>query len=164
MSASNRPTPRCARDVMDAAPKTVLPTLSVKELAAILLAERLDGVCVAEEGRLLGVVTSMDLIFQEQPVHLPSFFVFLDAVIPLESPSRVEHELAKLAGAQVKDIMVKHVVTVNPDHPLEAIAKQMVQRHISVIPVVDQGKLVGVITKPAMLRAAFQWPVTPDEH
>lgn len=144
-----------AVDLMDASPRTVTADLSVKALGQLLLDERLDGVCVVEGERLVGVVTSMDLIFQEQPVHLPSFFVFLDALIPLENPLKARHEMEKLAGACVGDIMSSEVISVGPQASLEEVASQMVRHHLSVVPVVEGGRLLGVVTKPAMLRAAF---------
>jgi len=136
--------------------RSVSPTLSVQELARLLLEERLDGVCVvAEDGALAGVVTSMDLIYQEKALHLPTFFVLLDGVLPLDSPWRAERELDKISGAQVADIMTTDPVFVRPETPLEEVATLMVERHISIVPVVADERLVGVVTKPAMLRAAF---------
>jgi CBS domain-containing protein len=144
-----------ARDIMDPKPCTVAPDLSVRELAARLLTERSDGACVVEDGRLAGVVTAMDLIFQEQPVHLPSFLMFFDAVIPLERPSHAQHEMEKILGLKVRDIMSTDVITVAPDAKLEEVAARMVRRHTGYIPVVEGHELRGVITKPAVLRAAF---------
>jgi CBS domain-containing protein len=146
-----------ASDVMDREVLTVPPEAQVRELAARLVAAGGDGACVVEpEGqRLIGVVTAMDLIFQEQPVHLPSFFVFFDAVIPLERPSQVQHELDKLMGAQVKDIMSTDLIVVAPQAPLDEVAATMVRKHTGYVPVVDAGKVLGVVTKRAVLKAAF---------
>lgn len=150
-----------AKDIMDRTPRTVDPNLAVKELADLLLNERLDGVCVCEGGRLMGVVTAMDLIFQEKPVHLPSFFLFLDAMIPLESRRHAEQEFRKITGARVADIMTTEPRTVDPDTPLDEIARLMVDEHFTLVPVVEGDRLVGVIDKPAMLRVAFV-PTEPE--
>jgi CBS domain-containing protein len=146
-----------ASDVMDREVLTVPPEAQVRELAARLVAAGGDGACVVEpeSQRLIGVVTAMDLIFQEQPVHLPSFFVFFDAVIPLERPSQVQHELDKLMGAQVKDIMSTDLIVVPPQAPLDEVAATMVRKHTGYVPVVDAGKVLGVVTKRAVLKAAF---------
>jgi CBS domain-containing protein len=138
-------------------PRTVPPDMPVEQLAEMLLVERLDGVCVVEDQRLLGVVTSMDLIYQEKRLHLPTFFVLFDSVLPLESPKKALRELVKISGSTVADVMSTDAVTVNPDTPLDKVASVMVEQHISIVPVVDDGdRLIGVVTKPAMLRAAFQ--------
>ncbi|MBK8482685.1 MAG: CBS domain-containing protein [Proteobacteria bacterium] len=144
-----------AGEVMQEA-RSVSPTLSVQDLARLLLEEQLDGVCVvAEDGALVGVVTSMDLIFQEKQLHLPTFFMLLDGVLPLDAPWRAERELDKISGAEVADIMTADPVAVAKDTPLDQVATLMVERHISILPVVADDRLIGVVTKPAMLRAAF---------
>jgi CBS domain-containing protein len=145
-----------AREVMEQAPVTVPPDLSVRDLAALLLREHLDGVCVVENGDLLGVATTMDLVFQSQPPHLPSFFHFLEALIPLENTAKVEHDLKKIAGATVRDVMTTKVVTAGPETSIHELAETMVGRHVSLLPIVDTaGKLLGVVTKAAILRKAY---------
>jgi CBS domain-containing protein len=141
-----------ARSLMQPA-RTVSPELTVEEMARILLDEQLDGVCVVDDQSLLGVVTSMDLIFQEKRLHLPTFLVLFEAVVPLGKPKALK-ELSKITGSKVADVMTKDPVTVGPGAPLDRVATLMVEQHISIVPVVDAGRLLGVITKPAMLRAA----------
>lgn len=148
-----------AREVMDALPLTVTPDLPVKELAALFVSRRQDGACVVRQGELVGVVTAMDLVFQSQPPHMPSFFHFLEALIPLENPARVEQDLRKLAGATVGEVMTPAVVSVGPDEPLASVAERMVSRHLSMVPVVEGGRLLGAVTKAAVLRHAYGLPV-----
>jgi CBS-domain-containing membrane protein len=140
-------------------PRSVAADLSVEDLARVLLRDSLDGVCVVDDaGRLRGVVTTMDLVFQEQPVHLPSFIVFLDALIPLGG-ERAEQEVRKIAGASVAEIMTTEVVTVRPETPIGELAERMVRDHLSLLPVLDDaGDLVGVVDKRAILEAAFKTP------
>lgn len=146
---------KTAAQVMEA-PRTVSPDLAVKELAKLLVQERRNGVCVVdEEGDLIGVVTSMDLIYQEKRPHLPTFFVLFDSVLPLDDPRKTEEELHKIAGAEVGDVMTDSPVTVEPDTPIDQIASLMVDRHITVLPVTENGKLVGMVTKPGILRVVF---------
>jgi CBS domain-containing protein len=142
-------------DIMDPSPVAVSPEMTVRDLATRLIETRSDGACVIEGDRLVGVVTAMDLIFQEQPVHLPSFLMFFDAVIPLERPSHAQHEMEKILGLKVRDIMSTDLITVGPHALLEEVAQRMVKKHTGYIPVVEDGRLRGVVTKPAMLRAAF---------
>jgi CBS domain-containing protein len=146
---------KMARDVM-VPPIVVSAETRVKELAHVLLNEHLDGVCVVDEAEeLLGVVTSMDLIYQEKRLHLPTFFVLFDSVVPLEDPRKTEHELQKIAGRTVREVMTSPAVTVTESTPLDKVASLMVEQHISVVPVVSERRVVGVVTKPGMLEAAF---------
>ncbi len=143
-----------ARDLLNTAPLVVAPELLVPDLARLLLDHRADGACVVDQGRLVGVVTSMDLIYQEKRVHLPSFVTIMELVVPL-GVRRAEHELEKISGRTVRDIMSAQPRTVTRDAPIAVVASLMVDRHITIVPVVDGDRLVGVITKPAVLAAAF---------
>jgi CBS domain-containing protein len=143
-----------AREVMIEA-LTVPPERSVRDLAQLLLKRGLDGACVVEDGQLVGVVTTMDLVFQEKQVHLPTILNFLDFAIPLEPPSRLRAELDKIAGTTVAQIMTRELVTVEPDRPVSEVARVMVDEHLTIVPVVDDGKLLGMVTKQALLRAVL---------
>lgn len=143
------------RDIMEAAPLTVSPETSVKDLAAALVERRLEGACVVHDGVLVGVVTSMDLVFQEKVLHIPSFFTFLDVMIPLQSREQVHEEMRKMAGVTVDQIMSKNPTVVAPDDEVSAAATKMVEEHFTILPVVDDGVLVGVVTKRGLVRAAY---------
>ena len=142
---------RHARELMRPA-LTVAPATTIADLARLLLAEGSDGACVVEDGALVGIVTAMDCIFRGKRVHVPPVFVLLDIVIPLERPERTREELRKLGAATVGGLMTRKVVTVTPDSPVDVLATKMVEQHLTVLPVVDQGALVGMVTKPDLLR------------
>ncbi|NOY28304.1 MAG: CBS domain-containing protein [Oligoflexia bacterium] len=143
-----------ASQFMNSAPTTVGPDLPVSALAQQLLAAGVEGACVVRDGKLFGVVTTMDLVYKEKNLHLPTVFTFMDMVIPL-GWQRAKDELSKIEGLTVKQIMTADPVTVGPDAALASIATLMVEGHISMLPVVDHGRLVGVIDKRAVLKAAF---------
>jgi CBS domain-containing protein len=142
------------RDIMVEA-LTVAPECSVSDLARLLLERGCDGACVVESDRLVGVVTTMDLVFQEKQVHLPSILSFMDFAIPLEPPSRLRAELDKIAGTTVGEIMTREPVVVEPERLVSEVARSMVDEHLTIVPVIEGDTLVGMITKPALLRAVF---------
>lgn len=143
-----------AHEIMDRSPLTVAQDLEVGELAQWLLETRADGAIVVDGRTVLGVVTAMDLVFQEKRVQLPTLVAFMDAVLPLGT-RRTEAELAKITGATVGEIMTTPAVTVPFDTPLGRIATQMVEQHHTLVPVTQGGVLVGVIDKRAVLSAVF---------
>jgi len=143
-----------AREIMVEA-ITVVPDRSVRDLVEMLLSERSDGACVIADGRLVGVVTTMDLVFQEKQVHIPSILSFMDFAIPLEPPERLREELDKIAGTRVEEIMSREPIVVGPDQPMSEIATLMVEKHLTIVPVVEHGRLLGMVTKHALLHAAF---------
>jgi CBS domain-containing protein len=134
---------------------TVAPDLLVRDLVELLLREHADGACVIEDGQLVGVVTTMDLVFQEKQVHLPSFLAVMDFMIPLEPPERLRHELDKITATRVRDMMSARPLSVRPEAPIADVATLMVDKHVTIVPVVEDGRVVGMITKPALLRAVF---------
>lgn len=142
-------------DVMQENPPVVSPEMGIRELAELLLESGRDGYCVVEDGVLVGIVTSMDLIFQEKKLRLPTFFTFLDSVVPV-GVRRTHDELRKISGATVADVMSREPVTVRFDAGLDQVASLMVERHLSLLPVVREGTLVGEITKPSVLRAVLE--------
>ncbi|MEW5848118.1 MAG: CBS domain-containing protein [Myxococcota bacterium] len=144
-----------ARDVMDRNPATVGPESTVEQLGRLLLERNLDGACVVEDGRLVGVATAMDIMFKERKLHLPTFLVFMDAAIPL-GESHVREQLRKTLGGRVADVMTQPAITVTPGASLQEVATLMVDKHLTVLPVVEDGKLLGAVTKQAMLRATLE--------
>jgi CBS domain-containing protein len=143
-----------AKDLMTANVIAVTKDTSVRELARILWRNRISGAPVADgAGKVVGVVTESDLIFQNKKVHLPAALPILDAFFFLEDPDKMEHELKKIAGTTVADICTLNPVTVRQDAPLEEVATLMAEKKIHTLPVLDEnGQLVGVIGKSDIVR------------
>lgn len=143
-----------AKDLMSAEVIAVTVDTEIRELAKILAANRISGVPVLDgSGRVIGVVTESDLIFQNKKVHIPTAFAILDSFIFLEDPEKMEQELRKMAGTKVADICTANPVTVREDTAVEEIATLMAEKKIHTLPVLDQnGQLVGVIGKADLIR------------
>lgn len=141
------------KDIMTKEVITVSPDTPVKEIAELMIEKGIGGVPVVEEERIVGIVTEEDLIMKNVKLHFPTYIQLLDAVIYLESLKKYEEELRRAVGATAKDVMTKEVVTVSPEEELEEAATLMVEKGISRLPVVDNGKLVGIITKRDILRS-----------
>lgn len=132
---------------------TVGPEMPVEKLAALLWEKRISGAPVVDEaGRLVGVVTESDLIDQAKKLHIPTAITILEAVIFLERAQKVEQEVNKMAGSRVRDICTSNPVTVTLDTPLDEIATIMAEKHLHTLPVMDNGRLAGVIGKSDIIR------------
>lgn len=143
-----------ARDLMQRNVKTVSPDATVREVAEILAQEDYTGLPVVdEEGRLVGIVTEADLLVRAKTLKLPTVFPFLGGVIFLESPRKFEEQLRKATGTKVSEIMTRDVVTVTEDTPLHELAAIMVEKKVKRLPVVDGGRLVGIVTRDDLIRA-----------
>ncbi|MGR0481019.1 MAG: CBS domain-containing protein [Candidatus Electronema sp. V4] len=143
-----------AKDLMSANVIAVTLDTEIRELAKVLAANRISGAPVLDgAGRVIGVVTESDLIFQNKKVHIPTAFAILDSFIFLEDPEKMEQELMKMAGTKVADICTVNPVTVREDTPVEEIATLMAEKKVHTLPVLDRsGQLVGVIGKADLIR------------
>jgi CBS-domain-containing membrane protein len=143
-----------AKDIMSKKVHTVRPKTTVKELAKFLLKHKISGAPVVDErGAVVGVVTEEDLIFRDASVHLPTVVTLFDAVFYLESSKKIEQELLKIVGQRVADIMTKKVILITPATPIQEMATLMHEKHCHVLPVVEAGKLKGIVGKADLVRA-----------
>lgn len=153
-----------AKDIMTKEVISVHPDTEVAQAARLLLDHRINGLPVLDKHEsLIGIICQSDLIAQQKKIPLPSFFILLDSYIPLSSQKNIEKELQKIAATTVKEAMTPKPVTVDPDTTLEDIATLMVKNNIHTLPVVDQGKVVGIIGKEDILRTLMpSLKDTPD--
>lgn len=142
------------REIMSADVKTVAPDTTVKEAAQLMVESDIGALPVlGDEGHLVGMVTEGDLIMQDVRVHFPTYFQLLDGFVYLGSITKFEHQLKKAVAARVSDVMTSDLVTVSGGADIEDVATIMVDRDISRVPVVEEDRLVGIITKHDIVRA-----------
>lgn len=142
-----------AKDIMATELITVSPATPVIEAARILLKKRINGLPVLNEaGQLVGIICQSDLVAQQKRFPIPSVFNLLDGLIPITSTKALEKEMQKIAASRVSEAMSSHPETVSPETSLEDIATLMVSKGFHTLPVVEGGKLVGIIGKEDVLR------------
>lgn len=142
-----------AKDIMTRDVITVRPESTVKELARLLIENKISGVpVVSEDKKLVGIVTENDLISKNKRLHIPTIMRLFDAFILLGS-GRMEDEIKKMAATIVDEICTKKVVTIREDMTLEEIATIMAEQHIHLLPVLRDGTVVGIVGKADMVRA-----------
>ena len=143
-----------AKDIMSRQLITVNTGTTVKELAEVLVRHRISGTPVVDDqGKLVGVVSQSDLVALHKIPHLPRSVTLFDWVIYLEDTGRLEHELEKMAGVDVGDIMTSEPETVAPESSLEETATIMSEKGVHTIPVLDGDRLVGVVGKLDIVRS-----------
>jgi CBS domain-containing protein len=144
-----------ARDLMTT-PQSVRADTPLRDVARRLVAEKLDGVCVVDPtGKLEGVLTAMDLLFQEKQVKGPKIFWLIDSPV-IFGQDRYEHDLQKKIGSTVRDVMTARPTSVKEDARIDEIATLMVDNGFSVLPVVRDGVPIGMITKWDVLRRVLE--------
>ncbi len=142
-----------AREIMTREVITIGPEASVEDLAKLLESRRISGVPVVDSsGALVGVVTQLDLVQRSRDLDLPPALNILDLHLFLETPSHFQKRLEKLLGDRVKDVMTEDPFTVAPDTPVQEIAGLMAAKGVHTLPVLEGGKLVGIVGKLDLIR------------
>jgi CBS domain-containing protein len=119
---------KTAKDIMTTRVVTVKPSTPIADAARLLVRRKISGVPVVEEKdktKVVGILTEADL-------------------------------LAAPAGAKtVAEVMRKRVISVSPETPIDEIAAILVKRKIKRVPVLEGGKLVGIVSRIDVLRAKY---------
>jgi CBS domain-containing protein len=135
-----------ARAVMTADVVTLAPDTPIPEIVRLFRTRGISGAPVVEQGEVIGIVTAIDLIARHARPHSPVYLPLLDARIPLAGQREYNEIVRHILGMTARDIMTTPVITADADLDVEEIATLMVERPASSIPVLDGGKLVGIIT------------------
>ncbi len=141
-----------AKDIMTSDVITVKKTTTLEDLARIIMHHHISGTPVVDdEGTLTGIVTENDLINQNKRLHIPTILRLFDAFIPLGT-SKLESEIKRMAASTVEDIYTKEVVTIDEEATVETITTIMAEKKIHLLPVLKEGKLVGIIGKKDIIK------------
>jgi CBS domain-containing protein len=144
------------RDIMAADPVTVGPDDDVETVLRVLRRHELPGVPVVNEGgRAIGIVTEADLVIADErgDLHLPHYIELFGGVVFLEPLRRFDSRLKKAFASTASDLMTKDPVTVEADAAVHAAGRIIADRGHNRLPVVEHGRLVGVVTRVDVLEA-----------
>ena len=125
------------RDLMVNNPTTLDLNETLDLAEDIMNLGRIRHMPVVEEGKLVGIVSQRDL--------------FRSALIAALGFGR-KTTRALVKTIRIKEIMTKNVVTIAPDAKIKEAAREMVQRKIGCLPVVQDERLVGILTETDILR------------
>jgi CBS domain-containing protein len=140
-----------ASDVMVRSVITVGPDLSVQAVASTLLENRISAVPVVDRDcKLVGIVSEGDLLRRAETQTERRRSWWLEA---LTSTQMLAAEFAKTHGHKASDVMTREVVTAAPDTPLREIADLLEKHGIKRVPIVQDGLLVGIVSRANLLQA-----------
>ena len=127
----------------------------IRDATMRLLDRGIDGGPVVDgDGRVIGMLTTDDLLVQETRLHYPTVVSLFGAYLELPSAHRhFEEELRRAVGATVGEVMEGDVITCGPDDTLERAATLLHERKLSRLPVVRDGVLVGIVGRSDIIRA-----------
>ena len=113
---------------------TLGPEASAFEALRLCRERRIRHIPVVKDERLVGIISDRDL---------------RDASPPLGDPERV----STMKEIRLEDVMTREVITTHPEDTIVHAAREMYERKIESLPVVDEEKLLGIVTSSEVMRA-----------
>ena len=139
-----------ASEIMTTDVATVGPDTSIAELVALLVARGISAVPVVSGGRLVGIVSEGDLLRRAELGTGRKRSRWLEIATPGD---RLATEYVHEHGRKVADVMTPEVVTVQHDTPVNEVADLLERRGIKRVPVLRDGKLVGIVSRANLVQA-----------
>lgn len=140
-----------AAEIMTARPITVEPEASVKTAVRLMLQHRISGLPVVNgAGSLVGIITEGDLLRRaetETQRRRPRWLEFLIG------PGRLATEYVQASGRRVGEVMSRSLHTIAEDASLQDVVQAMETHRIKRLPVVRDGKLVGIVSRANLVHA-----------
>ena len=140
-----------AADVMVSTVITVPPEASVQDVANVLMTNRISAVpVVTAGGDLVGIISEGDLIrrVETDTDHRRSWWIEL-----LLGRGPLAAEYVKSHSRKVSDLMSRDVITARPETPLRDVAGLLEKNGIKRVPIVADGKLVGIVSRANLVQA-----------
>lgn len=142
------------RDVMNTKPIAVQVTDTVGNASKTMKANKISGMPVLDKEKVVGVVSESDILKllsveeEEGSLWLPSpFEVFEIPFRDLVKWERMHTAAEDISKKRVSEVMSRSVHEIEPDISVEEAAAIMTNHRINRLPVVEDGRLVGIITR-----------------
>ena len=157
---------RTVADLMQKKVLTIAPGKTLPELERALLRSRVGAMPVVERsGKMVGIVSRSDVV-RQLCLERSLGEAMADAYRDQTDEAFVEksrRDVAEAVGKRmeqlcVRDVMIRDIVTVPPDLPVGKAAQLMLERRIHRLPVVESGKLVGIVSSLDFTRLVAERP------
>ena len=146
-----------ASEIMTHPVIAVGPDTPVHDVARLLLDHGITGVpVVTAEGRLVGIITEADLIVRAANVQFPSYLQILDTFLIWGDRRRYDEEVRRVLGSTAGQVMTQNVIAIRPDTDVGEVARLMFEKKINPVPVLDRGRVIGIISRSDIIRHLIQ--------
>ena len=141
------------RSIMTTNVFTVHERAPLTDVARAIVDHHLSGLPVVNDnGEMIGIISEKDVLREMHPL----FQHLLDSPTPSLAHSAKDEGFADISNIKAGDVMTHHVQTVTPDTPLLEAAGLMVLWHIRRLPVVEGGKLEGIVSQGDVYQSIFK--------
>ncbi len=146
-----------AKDIMTREIRSVSLGTSIEDLARLFEETRYNALLVVDaDNKLVGTISQNDLVERDKPLHIPTVISIFDWVLYVESEKKFVEEVKRMAARTVDEIYSPTDATCTPDTPVDQVAALMSEKKAYLIPVLDDGSLVGVIARLDIIRSMNQ--------
>jgi CBS-domain-containing membrane protein len=137
---------------------TVRPSTTVREIAALLVRHRISAVpVVSDDGRAIGIVSQTDLGHRSETETEKRRKWWLELFADANTKAR---DYIKSHGTTAQDVMTRFIVSVSKDANLSEVAEILDTNRIRQVPVMQDGKLVGMISRADLVRKLAEATIT----
>jgi CBS domain-containing protein len=148
-----------AADIMTTKVVTVAADATAQEAAALMLRHHISALPVVDQsGKLVGIVSEGDLVRRGELGTERERSWWLEL---LTSNRTLASDYAKSHGRKVSEVMSKKLITAKPDTPINDIALLLEQHAIKRVPIVEGGKLLGIVARANLVQALAGLKVEP---
>ncbi len=138
---------------------TISLQAQVLEIAQKMADSGVSGlVVIDDEGRAQGIVSDGDLLHKVARTHFPPQVQLLGGVFFLELPHRFRALMDKIKGYQAKHLMSQPLVWSTAEVTAQDIADLMLEKKVRRIPILEDGRPVGMITRRDLVRHCLARP------
>jgi CBS-domain-containing membrane protein len=141
-----------ASDIMTSPVITVGPDTAVRHIAGLLFKHRISALPVLENGKLVGIVSEADLLHRHE-IGTHGSGRSGSWWLRLFSADQSVAEYVRSHASRARDIMTREVFSVAPDTPVAKIATLLEKRRIKRVPVLHEGRLVGIVSRSNLVQA-----------
>ncbi len=147
-------------DIMTHPVITVMPETTIGEAAELMIRHRISGLPVVNAaGEVMGIVTEGDLLRRAETGTERRRSRWLEFLI---APGRLASEYAHAHGRRVGEVMTDAVISVGSDDPVADLIEVMERRRIKRVPVIDEGRLIGIVSRANLVHALVRNLPRPD--
>jgi len=154
--------PSSARDLMTTEVVTVGPDTPTREIARILAEHRISAVPVVDSaGAPMGMVSEGDLVARDEADRVMRRDWWLTLLAEGEAMAAELMEMLAPEGRTARDIMSAPIITVGETTDVSDIARLLAAYRIKRVPVVEDGRIVGIVSRADLVRALAAEPAKP---
>ncbi|SKC83253.1 CBS domain-containing protein [Maledivibacter halophilus] len=143
-----------AKNIMNRDVVSIGENDTLKEAVILMVKHRVSGLPVIDKNKnIIGIISQSDIIKHGKRPLILETVDLLEIFIYEQAPEEYEEELKKALTLKVKNVMTDNIITVSENTSVGRIAHLMIKNEINRLPVIKDGKLVGIIGREDIIKA-----------